>query len=128
MPVKRGLLLMFLVFALSVTGTVQQVHAARNSDMTIDDASPQEVVGGMANKLVRGVANMATGWLELPKQIYLTCKEEGYLKGLTVGPVKGVGMTVVRTFAGVGDTATFYLAYPGFYDPLFDPSYVWQKE
>jgi putative exosortase-associated protein (TIGR04073 family) len=45
-----------------------------------------------------------------------------------VGPLKGIGMTVVRTVAGAGETATFYLAYPGFYDPYFDPAYVWQKE
>ena len=116
-----------LVIALCTFGTAQQV-LAKNSTMTIDDASPQEVVDGMANKLARGVANIATGWLEIPKQIYLTCKEDGYAKGLTVGPLKGIGMTLVRTAAGLGETVTFPVAYPGFYDPFFDPSYVWQKE
>ena len=101
---------------------------ALSSTRSIDDASPQEVVNGMANKLARGVANLATGWLELPKQIYLTSKEEGLAKGLTVGPLKGVGMTLVRTFSGAGETLTFYIAYPGFFDPFFDPSYVWQQE
>jgi len=116
-----------LVLALFTLGTEGQV-LAKDTSKTIDDASPQEVVDGMANKLARGVANITTGWLELPKQIYITCKEEGYAKGLTVGPLKGLGMSLVRTAAGVGETVTFVVAYPGFYDPFFDPSYVWQKE
>ena len=127
MSLKRGFLMTMLVLALCSIGTAQQVFA-RNSKMTIDDASPQEVVDGMANKLARGVANVATGWLEFPKQIYITCKEDGFAKGLTVGPIKGLGMTLVRTGAGLGETVTFPIAYPGFYDPFFDPSYVWQKE
>jgi len=126
MVLKRSLLMTILVLALCSVGTERQALA--KSSMTIDDASPQEVVDGMANKIARGVANIATGWLEIPKQIYITCKEEGYAKGLTVGPLKGLGMTLVRTAAGVGETVTFVVAYPGFYDPLFDPSYVWQKE
>jgi putative exosortase-associated protein (TIGR04073 family) len=128
MALKRSLLMMILVLALCSFGTTRQVFAKGGSNMTIEDASPQEVVDGMANKFARGVTNIATGWLELPKQIYLTCKEEGYAKGLTVGPMKGLGMTLVRTGAGIGETVSFPLAYPGFYDPLFDPSYVWQKE
>jgi putative exosortase-associated protein (TIGR04073 family) len=127
MALKRGFLMTMLILTLCVLSTGQRALAS-NSDLTIDQASPQEVVDGMANKIVRGVANVATGWLELPKQIYITCKEEGYTKGLIVGPIKGVGMTLVRTAAGVGETFTFFIAYPGFYDPFVDPPYVWQKE
>ena len=123
MALKRTTILFLLLCTL---GTVPQVFA-RSSDITVDEASAQEVVDGMANKIARGVANVATGWLEFPKQIYLTCKEEGYAKGLLVGPVKGLGMTLVRTASGVGESVTFFVAYPGFYDPLMDPPYVWQK-
>ncbi|HEY6873374.1 MAG TPA: exosortase system-associated protein, TIGR04073 family [Geobacteraceae bacterium] len=93
-----------------------------------ENSSPQKVVDGMANKAARGMANVATGWLELPKQIYLTYSEDGATKGLIVGPLKGIGMTIVRTFSGVGELATFFVAYPGFYDPYFEPPFVWQKE
>ena len=95
---------------------------------SIEDASAQEVVDGMANKFARGVANAVTGWLEFPKQIYLTWKEEGPAKGLTVGPLKGVGMTVTRTVAGAGETATFFISWPGFFEAYMDPAYVWEKE
>lgn len=95
---------------------------------TIESSSPQQVVDGMSGKMVRGLTNVATGWLEFPMQIYLTFKNEGVTKGLTVGPLKGIGMTLVRTVTGAAETTTFFLAYPGFYDPYFEPEYAWEEE
>lgn len=115
-----------LLLSLSVLFAGSGAHA--QDDPRVEDASPQEVVDGMANKLARGIANVATGWLEFPKQIALTNQEEGAAMAWTVGPLKGIGMTVVRTVAGAGEVATFYMAYPGFFDPFLDPPYVWQKE
>lgn len=112
--------------ALLILGQNQQVRA--ESLASIEDASAQEVVDGMANKFARGVANAATGWLEFPKQIYVTWQEDGPAKGLTVGPLKGVGMTVARTVAGAGEAATFFISWPGFFGPYMDPAYVWEKE
>lgn len=125
MFLKRCLLMTVLVFTLCLLGTERQ---ARADSLTLENASPQDLADGMANKLARGVANVATGWLEFPKQIYTTSKEEGLAKGLVVGPIKGVGMTLMRTVAGAGEAITFFIAFPGFYDPLFDPPYVWQME
>ncbi|GFE59414.1 exosortase system-associated protein, TIGR04073 family [Geobacter sp. AOG2] len=95
---------------------------------TVEDSTPQEVVGGMSHKIVRGVSNFALGWWELPKQVYQTFREEGVTMGLTVGPLKGVGMTLVRTLSGAGEVLTFPFPFPGFYDPYFEPEYAWQKE
>lgn len=94
----------------------------------VEESSPQTVTGGMANKFARGMANTATGWLELPKQIYVTCREEGTVQGILIGPLKGIGMTLARTLAGVGEIATFFAPTPGFYDPFMEPDYVWQEE
>lgn len=95
---------------------------------TLEEASAQEIVNAVANKTTRGIANVATGWGEFPKQIYITFREDGVAKGLFVGPLKGVGMTIVRTFVGAFETVTFFYPLPGFYDPLIKPNYVWQKE
>jgi putative exosortase-associated protein (TIGR04073 family) len=122
----RSLSLVILLFALCFPGTEQKAQAG--SIITIDDVGPQEIVDGMANKLARGVTNVATGWLELPKQIHMTYQDEGLAKAMTVGPLKGMGMTLVRTVSGAGEALTFFVAYPGFFDPFFDPAYVWQKE
>lgn len=99
--------------------------ATAASYRTIDDASAEEVVTGMSHKFVRGLANIGTGWLELPKQIYVTTKEDGGVQGGFIGPFKGIGMTLARTLAGVLEVTTFFLAYPNFYEPYFDPPYVW---
>jgi putative exosortase-associated protein (TIGR04073 family) len=95
---------------------------------SVDNATPQEIADGIGTKFTRGMANIATGWGELPKQIYYTTVEDGWAKGVLVGPLKGLVMTVVRTVAGVGEVVTFISPYPGFYEPLFDPAYVWEKE
>ena len=118
----------FLGLVLGVALLAVPVGARASEYRTIETSSPQEIVDGMATKAVRGVANVATGWLEFPKQIYLTFKEDGIAKGLFVGPLKGVGMTLVRTVSGAGEVATFFITYPGFYDPYFEPAYVRQKE
>jgi putative exosortase-associated protein (TIGR04073 family) len=125
MEMKRLLSAVLIGCAMVMT---QAAVAGADSYRTIENSSPQEVVDGIATKAVRGLANVTTGWLEFPKQIYLTYKEDGAAKGIFVGPLKGMGMTLVRSVTGVSEFLTCFVAYPGFYDPYFDPAYVWQKE
>lgn len=122
----RGLTCAILIFCANFFG--RGAVAFADDFQTIENSSAQEVVDGMATKAGRGLANMTTGWLELPKQIYTTSKEDGVAKGILIGPFKGIGMTIARTVVGVGEFATFFLSFPGFYDPYIDPPYVWQKE
>jgi len=119
----RSLILSLLFFSLLGSGTLRA-----DDNRSIEKSSPQEVVDGMATKGVRGAINLVTGWLELPKQIYVTTRESGWAKGIAVGPFKGIGMTIVRTVSGAGELLTFFVAYPGFYDPWFEPQFVWQNE
>ena len=95
---------------------------------TVETSTPQEVVGGMSLKIVRGVSNITLGWWELPKQVYETFQGDGVAMGLSVGPLKGIGMTLVRTLSGVVEVFTFPFPFPGFYDPYFEPEFVWQME
>lgn len=115
-----SLLLVGLFLAVVASGS-----ARADSYRTVDDASAEEIVSGMSEKAARGVVNIATGWLELPKQIYTTYQDHGALQGCLVGPFTGIGMTVARTVAGALELATFYLAYPRFYGPYLEPRYVW---
>lgn len=75
-------------------------------------------------KLGRGLANVLTGWIEIPKNIYDTSVEENIGMGLTVGLAKGIGMTVVRTGAGIYETITFPFPLPEDYEPLLEPEFV----
>ncbi len=79
-------------------------------------------------KLVRGAINVSTGWIELPKQIYLIGQEEGWGVGVWRGPIDGLGMFIARTVAGAYDVLTFPIPVPPRYQPLFEPSYVWQDD
>jgi len=105
-----------------------QPSRGSNDFKTVETSTPQEVTGGMSRKIVRGVSNATLGWWELPKQVYKTFHEDGVAMGLSAGTLKGVGMTLVRTLSGVGEVLTFPFPYPGFYDPYFEPEFVWQKE
>lgn len=82
------------------------------------------IIEKMSFKLARGVANMATCVVELPKQIYLTSRGRG-ATGYVIGPLKGIGMTLYRAFTGVTETALFMVPQPGYYDPMIDPEFVW---
>jgi len=126
--ILRSLRLRRSVPALCLGALLLAPAAWADSYKTPESSTPQEVVGGMSHKLVRGLANTITGWEEIPKQIYVTFRDEGAAAGFFVGPLKGIGMAVVRTVAGVGETVTFFVPYPGFYDPWIEPHYVWQKE
>ncbi|MFH1799121.1 MAG: exosortase system-associated protein, TIGR04073 family [Candidatus Omnitrophota bacterium] len=80
-----------------------------------------------AKKLSRGIANVLTGWVELPKNIYETSVEENVLSGLTMGLAKGVGMTIVRTGAGVYEAVTFPFPIPEEYEPVLEPEFVFSE-
>ena len=86
---------------------------------------PESIAEKMSFKLVRGVTNIATSIVELPKQTYLTGKTHGAV-GYVVGPIKGAGMTLYRCFIGITETLFFLVPQPGYYDPMIDPEFVWK--
>jgi putative exosortase-associated protein (TIGR04073 family) len=85
---------------------------------------PENIVGKMAFKFTRGITNVATSVVEIPKQSYLTVRDQGAV-GYVVGPLKGLGMTVYRTLIGSVETLFFMVPQPGYYDPMIDPEFVW---
>jgi putative exosortase-associated protein (TIGR04073 family) len=91
-------------------------------------AAEESVPGRIGHKLVRGVVNLGTGWLEMPKQIYRKIQEEGALRGVLLGPIEGLGMAIVRSTAGAYEIVTFPLPIPPGYEPMFQPEYIWQRD
>ncbi|MBI2884860.1 MAG: exosortase system-associated protein, TIGR04073 family [Candidatus Omnitrophica bacterium] len=75
-------------------------------------------------KLWRGVVNVLTGWVEVPKRIDETSTRSGPGSGATLGVLRGVGHGFVRTIAGAYDTVTFVFPAPPDYAPLIQPEYV----
>lgn len=95
------------------------------SSFAMEGQQPEAIAEKMAFKLVRGVTNVATSVVEIPKQSYLTVRDRGAV-GYVVGPLKGVGMAVYRLFTGLTETVFFAVPQPGYYDSMIQPEYVWQ--
>jgi len=89
-----------------------------------DDRTAAEVYFERSGlKLISGVANMATGWMELPKNIGLwRRKTDDELVGVTEGVLRGLVHTASRTASGALDLATFWL--PTF--PTPNPPFIWE--
>lgn len=75
-----------------------------------------------AEKLTRGIANTATGFVELPKTMILASQKEGIAYGVTTGLLTGLLNVVGRTVLGIMDVVTF--AIPT--GPTVNPRYIWE--
>jgi len=76
----------------------------------------------VGNKFTRGLANTATGWGEIPKNIANESSHSNVLVGITWGTVKGAAHAIGRTGVGVFDLGTFFV--PS--DEYVHSTYVWQ--
>lgn len=93
--------------------------------LALEAQKPEAIADKMAFKFARGVTNVATAIVEIPKQSYLTVRDRGSV-GYVVGPLKGIGMTFYRGLVGVAETIFFMVPQPGYYDPMIDPDFVWK--
>ena len=83
--------------------------------------------GGAMTKLGRGAVNFATGWVEIPKRISETSRDQGAAAGWTWGLLRGLGYGFVRTAAGVYEMFTFPFPAPPDYAPVIQPEYVFSE-
>lgn len=77
-----------------------------------------------ASKLGRGLANIFTGWAEIPAEISRVVQKKGELAAIFVGPVVGLCKAVERTAVGFYDTITFPFPLPRGYKPVMEPEFV----
>ena len=75
------------------------------------------------DKLGHGFANMATGFIEIPKNILNITDDSGFLVGITLGPVRGVIHGVSRTLVGVAD----FLTSPFPTNDYVSPGLPWER-
>jgi putative exosortase-associated protein (TIGR04073 family) len=92
-----------------------------------EDAKPEYKVtmDKMAANMGRGVVNMLTGWLEVPRGLWYEGTRNPYY-GSIVGLCNGAFLGVARTFGGATDFVTLGLTGPGIYSESF-PEYVWES-
>lgn len=81
-------------------------------------------VNKMFHKLGRGVVNVLTGWLEIPKQTAKEWRRTDPFTGTVLGVVKGVVWGIARTFAGFYEIISFPFPIPSNYEPIMEPEFV----
>jgi putative exosortase-associated protein (TIGR04073 family) len=92
-------------------------------------AGPEELFSGMGKKLVRGVVNTVTGWVEIPAQICYGYKNDSF-GGAFVGIFSGIWRGLGRTVSGAGDIVGFWAADPKSNDGIGVPlnaEYAWEE-
>ena len=96
--------------------------------VTATPASAEPMDAGKAfTKLTRGVVNIVTGWVEIPKRIQETSVESGAAAGFTWGLLRGIGHGFIRTSAGFYELFTFPFPAPPGYAPVIQPEYVFTE-
>lgn len=90
--------------------------------LAVPTAMANDYGNQVVDKFSRGFVNTVTGWVELPKNIVNTSKQQNVGMGLTVGLIKGVAHTVGRTVVGAVELVTFFIPNPEF----VHPKYVWK--
>ncbi|SEF98456.1 exosortase system-associated protein, TIGR04073 family [Nitrosomonas ureae] len=89
----------------------------------MEEISSRVYVKRAGTKIVSGIANVATGWMELPKNINLwSQRDSNAVIGAAEGLLWGIFHTAGRTGSGALDLATFWL--PTY--PTPDPLFVWE--
>ena len=82
------------------------------------------------HKAGRGVANVLTCWIEIPKNFHLGTQEENPVLGAGWGLVKGSGLTLTRIVVGAYETVSFFVPYPKDYASPYEglelPDYAWE--
>jgi len=81
----------------------------------------------MMDGVGRGIANLLTGWIELPRGMtYYGVEWPGI--GIIPGAMQGAGMTGVRLVGGLLDLLTLGYFEPGYtvYDAMDEPLYPWE--
>lgn len=110
------------------------VVAAASASAAVDETKGgPSYVSGSLRKLGRGIANVVTCPIELPRTVEKVALRDGYLAGGTVGILQGAWRTILRGVVGVFEVATFYAEIPKGFEPLFKPEFafghdVWEPD
>ncbi len=86
-------------------------------------ADEQGYLSGVGSKFSQGLANTATGFIELPKNIINISHEQNVFVGLSWGVLRGVFETVSRTTVGAAELITSPIPTGAF----ITPNYVWHR-
>ena len=92
--------------------------------------SPSAWAQDPIHKMGRGVVNVLTGWIEIPKQIRLGSQGTNPVTGAGYGLLKGASLTLLRGGVGLFEALTFPIPYPKDFGSPYEPmelnDYAWE--
>lgn len=91
--------------------------------MTAQSAQAEGYFSAFGNKLSQGFSNMATGFIEIPKNIINVTDEDNIFVGMTWGLLRGTVHGVGRTLVG----GVEFISAPIPSSEFAAPAYVWQR-
>jgi len=90
--------------------------------------SPAAETYAWHEKLARGLLNVAGAGFEIPREIYYTSDQKGWIYGYTYGAGMGLSKGFLRLGTGLLETLTFHSDYPrSGKKPLLNPEFPWQR-
>jgi putative exosortase-associated protein (TIGR04073 family) len=78
------------------------------------------------DKFIRGLANVLTSLLEIPRNVQNMTEDQGVLVGWTGGLAQGIGMMALRIIVGAYEIVTFPIPLPEDYKPVIEPEFPWE--
>ena len=118
----------------AVGAVVFVIVAATSAAAAVDETQGgPSYVSGSLRKLGRGIANVVTCPIELPRTVEKVALRDGYLAGGTVGILQGAWRTILRGVVGVFEVVTFPAEIPKGFAPLIRPEFafghdVWEPD
>lgn len=91
--------------------------------LTTPTAHAESYLTGFVNKFSQGLANMATGFIEIPKNIINITEERNIFVGMTWGLFRGTIHGVSRTLVG----GVEFISSPVPSSEFASPAYVWDR-
>lgn len=91
--------------------------------MAAPAAHAESYLTGFSNKISQGLANIAFGFVELPKNVINISDDQNIFVGMTWGIIRGTAHGVTRTLIGGAELLTSPI-------PTSDyasPAYVWDR-
>ena len=126
---KKITLTLILLLLTSFSFAENQI-AKKNSDNLSEETFEKAVYPQKINPwhgFSRGIINIATCWLEIPREIILE-NNKFPVVGIVSGALKGTFFTTTRAVLSVVDVGLLGFTGPSGYDPNLFPEYVWNSQ
>lgn len=124
----KKIILTLILFLLTgfCRAEAEAVETYYSSEDTFEKAVyPQEI--NPRHAVWRGFINVATGWLEIPREIIIE-NSKYPLFGIVTGAIRGTFFTSARAVLSVVDIGLLGFTGPSGYDPDIFPEYVWNSQ